>query len=177
MLREHCQVGMKVMFGRPNGEQTLGEVVKINPTKAKVKALASRGNGRGSDVGTIWTVPYSLMTPAGVAMLDELNSLPPASFFPQRQAAILDPADLPLPYNEFTYGDNLIIEAIVDTYNRLSPENLTCDGELSRVQVVGRRNTLNHRLKHLFMALGRPVSETVAYKWDDERKSKETVSQ
>jgi hypothetical protein len=169
MLREHCKVGMKVMFGRPNGEKTLGEVVKTNPSKCKVKTLAVRGEGRGSDVGTVWTVPYSLMTPAGVAFLDEFNSLPPTSFFPQGQAAILDPADLPLPYNKFSHGDNLIIEAIVDTYSRLSPENLTCDGERPAAQVRALGNTLNHRLKHLFMALGRPVSETVAYKWHDEK--------
>lgn len=161
MLREHCKVGMKVMFGRPNGEKTLGEVVKVNPSKAKVKTLEGRGAGRGSDVGTVWTVPYSLMTPAGVAFIDELNSR--------------DPAELPLPYNKFNHGDNLIIEAIVDTYNRLSPEWLTADGERPMSQVVALRNTLNHRLKHLFMALGRPVSETVAYKWDDEKRQKEAV--
>jgi hypothetical protein len=168
MLREHCKVGMKVMFGRPNGEKTLGEVVKTNPSKAKVKTLAARGV---SDVGTVWTVPYSLMTPAGVAFLDEVNSLPPTSFFPQGQAAILNPAELPLPYNKFNHGDNLIIEAIVDTYTRLSPEWLTADGERPAAQVRALSNTLNHRLKHLFMALGRPVSEEVAYKWHEEKRA------
>lgn len=169
MLREHCQVGMKVMFGRPNGEKTLGEVVKANPSKAKVKTLAARGAGRGSDVGTVWTVPYSLMEPAGVAFLDELNASPPPRLFPQGQAAILDLSDLPLPFIKYNHGDNLIMEAIVDTYTRLSPENLTCDGERPAAQVRALSNTLNHRLKHLFMALGRPVSETVAYKWHEEK--------
>jgi hypothetical protein len=159
MLREHCTVGMKVMFGRGNGEQTLGEIVKINPTKAKVKTLETRGGGRGSHVGAIWSVPYSLVTPAGVAFLDELNSRPP-----------LDPAELPLPYNEFS-ETNLIVEAVVQTYNSLSPEWLTCDGELHRTKVIARKIELERRLRGLFMALGRPVSESVAYKWDEERRA------
>jgi hypothetical protein len=173
MKIQDVKVGMKVMFGRPNGEQTLGEIIKINPTKAKVKALASRGNGRGSDVGTIWTVPYSLMTPTGVAMLDELNSRPPLSL---DGLMVVGTENLPMSYNEFMpHGDRCIMEAIVDTYNRLSPEWLTCDGELSRSQVMTKKNQLERRLKSLFQALGRPVSESVAYQWDDERKQKQAV--
>jgi hypothetical protein len=151
MLREHCKVGMKVIFGRGNGEQTLGEVVKVNPTKCKVKTLESRGNGRGSMVGAVWTVPYSLMAPAdGTAPQD-------------------NPADLPLPVY-MPYGDARIMEAIVDCYTSLSPEYLTADGERPMNQVVALRNKLNQRLHHLFQALGRPVSETVAFDWSDERR-------
>jgi hypothetical protein len=173
MKIQDAQVGMKVMFGRPNGEQTLGEIVKINPTKAKVKALASRGNGRGSEVGTIWTVPYSLMTPSGVAMLDGLNSRPPLSL---DGLMVVGTENLPMSYEwVMPHGDRCIMEAIVDTYNRLSPEWLTCDGELSRSQVISKKNQLERRLKSLFQALGRPVSESVAYQWDDERKQKQVV--
>lgn len=53
-------VGDKVRFGRKGGMQTLGEVVKVNPKKLKVKTLEDRGNGRGSIVGALWTVPPSL---------------------------------------------------------------------------------------------------------------------
>lgn len=160
MLREHCAVGMRVIFGRGNGEQTLGEIIKINPTKAKVKTLESRGNGRGSMAGTIWSVPYSLMTPEGGCAV------------PQQ-----DPSDLPIAYNKFIqYGDRCIMEAIVDTYNRLSPEFLTADGERPVSQVVALRNKLNARLRALFQALGRPVSESVAYKWDDERRAAENAA-
>jgi len=173
MLREHCTVGMKVMFGRPNGDQTLGEIVKKNPTKAKVKILQSRGNGRGSEVGSVWTVPYSLMTPTGVAMLDEFNSRPPLAL---DGLMVKGTEDLPMSYNELMpHGDLCIMEAIVDTYNRLSPEWLTCDGELPRSQVMAKKGQLERRLKALFQALGRPVSESVAYQWDDERRKKEAV--
>jgi hypothetical protein len=168
---------MRVVFGRGNGEKTIGEIVKINPAKAKVKTLEARGNGRGSVPGTVWNVPYELMSPEGVAMIDELNSRKPVSFFPQGQAAIVDPSDLPLPYSEFIqYGDRCIMEAIVDTYNRLSPEFLTADGERPVGQVVALRNKLNARLRALFQALGRPVSEAVAYQWDDERRAAENAA-
>jgi hypothetical protein len=151
MLREQCHVGMKVVFGRGNGEKTLGEIVKINPAKCKVKTLEERGRGRGSVVGAVWTVPYSLMAPAdGTA--------------PQE-----DPADLPLPVY-MPYGDARIMEAIVDCYTSLSPEYLTADMERPMNQVVALRNKLNQRLRHLFQALGRPVSETVAFDWSMEQR-------
>lgn len=155
MLVHQAHVGMKVVFGRGNGEKTLGEIVKVNPTKAKVKTLESRGSGRGSDVGSVWTVPYSLMSPA------------------DGQTPQADPADATLPVY-MNYGDARIMEAILDCYTRLSPEYLTADGERPMNEVVRLRNSLNARLSHLFKALGRPVSEEAAYKWEDERK-KEAV--
>jgi hypothetical protein len=158
MLHQDCKVGMRVFFGRNNGEKTLGEVVKINPTRAKVKSLESRGNGRGSDVGSLWTVPYSLMTPENSADIDQqlTGKLPIAK---------ANPADAPYQYKQFAHVDNLIMEAIYSTYHELSPEALTCDGELPRHVVMRRMTSLNGRLRHLFGALGRPVSESVAYEW------------
>jgi len=64
MLKQHCSVGMQVYFGRQKGEKTLGEIVKLNPRKAKVKQLESRGTLKSHPVGTIWTVPYELIEPA-----------------------------------------------------------------------------------------------------------------
>lgn len=151
MLVHEAKVGMKVVFGRGNGEQTLGEIVKVNPSKAKVKTLETRGNGRGSMVGAVWTVPYSLMKPA--------DGQPPQA----------DPVEAPLPVH-MNYGDARIMEAILDCYTRLSPEYLTADGERSMNEVVRLRNSLNLRLSHLFKALGRTVSEEAAYQWEDERK-------
>ena len=83
MLREQAKVGMKVFFGRTHGEKTLGQIVKLNPTKAKVKTLENRGNGRGSAVGTEWGVPYSMMEPTGdktVSVADLMPKLPPLDF-------------------------------------------------------------------------------------------------
>ena len=156
MLVHEAKVGMKVVFGRGNGEQTLGEIVKVNPTKAKVKTLENRGNGRGSVVGAVWTVPYSLMRPADAT-----------------QTPQADPADAPLPVY-MPYGDARIMEAILDCYTRLSPEYLTADFERPTNQVRQLKHSLEARLSHLCRALGRPVSEEAAYRWEEERK-KEAV--
>jgi len=164
MLRENCKVGMKVVFGRGNGEKTLGEIVKINPRKCKVKTLQDRG--RNSPAGAVWNVPYSLMTPAEVDFIDEANNLPRQ---PLEGLMVKGQEDLPLP-KQLPYGDKCIMEAIVSTYNDLSPEWLTADGERPMNQVILLRNKLNQRLRHLFQALGCPVSETVAFDWSMEQR-------
>lgn len=61
MKKENCEVGMKVVFGRENGEKTLGIVRKMNPKKCRVEILEDRG--RKSVKGQIWMVPYQLMSP------------------------------------------------------------------------------------------------------------------
>lgn len=57
-----------------------------------------------------------------------------------------------------------VLEDIVTVYNKLSPEYLTCDGELSKRQVASRKGALRARLEVLFAELGRTVDETAA--WD-----------
>ncbi len=73
MDKAACRTGMKVLFGRENGGHTLAEVIKMNPRKAKVRTLEHRGYGRGSSVGAIWNVPYSMMRPA----VGEKPTVPP----------------------------------------------------------------------------------------------------
>jgi len=53
---------MEVMFGRPDGEQTKGVVLKCNPKKAKIKTLEARGV---HIAGEIWTVPYYMLRVEG----------------------------------------------------------------------------------------------------------------
>lgn len=155
MIREQFQVGMIVEFGRGNGEWTKGQIVKLNPKMAKVKTLESRGSGNGSQAGSVWSVAYGLMRPS-------TSNTTTTTF--------RDPADEAMPYSPFNmYADNCIMEAIVDVYNRLSPECLTADGERPIHQVRALRSQLETKLHHLFKALGRPVSETVAYDWDKQK--------
>jgi hypothetical protein len=59
MLREQCKVGMTVSFGRGRGAHTKGRVLKVNEKKAKVETLEQRNSNAA---GTIWNVPYSLLT-------------------------------------------------------------------------------------------------------------------
>lgn len=160
MLREHCKVGMIVEFGRGGGQWTKGQVVKLNPKMAKVKTLESRGFGNGSQVGSLWSVAYDLMRP-------ECSGTTAPTFN--------DPADDPVHYSKFgSYADNCIMDAIVETYSNLSPECLTADGERPISQVRALKSKFESRLNHLFKALGRPVSETVAYQWAEEKR-KQTV--
>jgi uncharacterized membrane protein len=63
MQIEVIRVGMKVLFGRTHGEKTLGEVLKVNRVKVKVRQLESRGAMVAHAVGTVWTVPPSLLYP------------------------------------------------------------------------------------------------------------------
>lgn len=63
MLKTDARVGMKVVFGRPGekAEKSLGKIVKINPTKAKVELLEERGKFKTRPIGTVFLVPYELM--------------------------------------------------------------------------------------------------------------------
>ncbi len=139
MELKDCKVGMLVNFGRSQGEQTLGRIVKINSVKCKVEQLESRGTLRNYPVGTLWTVPTNLLTPVE----GSVNVKPVAN--PKRP-------------------DAEILSEINACYNRLSPENLHCDGEISRSQAARKAVALNARLRELFKEIGRKVSEDEAYR-------------
>ena len=59
---ESLTVGSLVTFGRRRGQQTLGEIVKVNQKTFKVKTLESRGSR--SEAGQVWGVPKSMCKPA-----------------------------------------------------------------------------------------------------------------
>lgn len=56
MNQREVRVGDRVTFGRPNGEQSSGEVLKCNAKSLKIRLLEDRGEGRGSTPGSIWNV-------------------------------------------------------------------------------------------------------------------------
>ena len=82
MDKSNATVGMKVYFGRSHGEKTLGEIVKLNPQKAKIRQLEDRGSIRDYKIGTIWTVPYNLMSPADPSAVPAPSVQTPASVTP-----------------------------------------------------------------------------------------------
>lgn len=177
MLREECRVGMIVEFGRETGERTKGIVLKTNPKKAKVKTIESRGSGRGSDVGSQWGVPYSMMTAVRDAVTE--TSVVMQSFAQPENPAFKafaqakSVADQPINYSPFqNHAEQLILEAIHSVYTELSPEWLTCDGELPAHAVNAKRNKLSTRLNFLFKALGREISETAVWNWMEDRRAK-----
>lgn len=173
MLVHECKIGMTVEFGRGNGEWTTAEIVKINPKKAVVKTLETRGRGRGGFVGAEWSVPYSMMRPVMRPATPSKDSPPWQIIERGRPAWWTEAADEPYPYNPFS-EDNGILQAIVCLYNRLSPENLSCDGEKPRNQIILDKTRLERKLNLLFQALGRPVSEGIAYEWSSQSLKKST---
>jgi len=72
---ENFKRGDKVIFGRRNGEQTLGEVVKVNPRSLKIRQLEGRGTLKDHSVGTLWNVAKPL---ARLAEPREANATPEA---------------------------------------------------------------------------------------------------
>ena len=60
MNKQDAHVGMVVVFGRDN-ELTRGNIMKLNPTRARVEALEQRGKHPS---GTLFNVPYALMRSA-----------------------------------------------------------------------------------------------------------------
>ena len=63
-----------------------------------------------------------------------------------------------------------IITQICEVYGALSPENLSCDGELPRAEQYHRYNKLSKELDKLFVELGRRIDETEAYDYVYPRK-------
>ena len=161
MRYEDCRVGMKVIFGRRNGERTLGVVVRRNPTKAKVQTLEARGVQRRTEAGEVWTVPYSMMEPAP----DEAVAQPANATL-----VTIAPAEEPIKFSPADHIDNLILEAISCCYMQLSPENLSADGMLPRNEIVRRRAMLQRKLRGLFSAYGREVGEMASLDWVRERR-------
>lgn len=152
MLREDCKVGMEVIFGRPNGEKSRGVVRKCNPMKAKVELLEDRGRGgRGGTPGAIWIVPYSMMEPVGEGGGDEIQTV---------------------QYSRWQdTSDQYLLEAMYHLYGQLSPENLTCDGELPASQVRVKAAALRRKLEGCFQAYGCRVSEEAVYEWHRQREA------
>lgn len=61
MNKQQAHVGMLVVFGRAEDEQTRGKIIKLNPIRAKVVSLETRA---GHPSGTLFNVPYFLMRSA-----------------------------------------------------------------------------------------------------------------
>ena len=152
--------GDKVRFGRDNGEKTLGEVVKVNRSTIMVKQLESRGTMKAHPVGTVWRVRPSLCTPADGTMAPEVQARLKAG--QDRDFAFL--RGMGQPAVPRTRTEAAIMSDILGAYCELSPENLTCDGELSGAHVRRRAAALRARLQLLFREVGRTVSEDEAYK-------------
>jgi predicted metalloenzyme YecM len=68
-------------------------------------------------------------------------------------------------------NEYFIREDILRCYLQLSPENLTCDGELNKTQIRARQSKINKELKSLFKEYGRTISEAEAIGWTRKKMS------
>jgi hypothetical protein len=143
------KVGDKVYFGRNFGEKTLGEVIKVNRVKLKIRQLDARGTYRSYPVGTVWVVPCNLCSKAD-ATAPAVSALAALPALPVEPKSRRSPAD--------------IMRQIQGLYSSLSPENLSCDGELSMTQVRRRAASYRRQLAECFRELGRKVDEDEAYR-------------
>lgn len=163
-------IGLRVLFGRSGGEKTLGEIIKYNPSKAKVRTLEVRGVNNVRPAGIIWTVPYALMlTEDG----RQVNQFGPVPFVHQGangvQVVAVPPARHTAPLRKEFVPDvwdsveRNIVEAICGVHSQLSPENLTGDGERPRNQIRVIETQCRTRLRGLFLALGTELDELAAF--------------
>jgi len=207
--------GDKVLFGRPNGEKTLGRVLKVNRKSVKVEQLEARGQFRSYAVGTKWnlgpsfverapvdTLPSNVDYTANPRLSPELRSViieqtgrdPVENFSPtfeesvpamEREIARLKLENAALKCRAcnpkcladrtvapHTCGrapavkrpESEVLKDIRGVYAALSPENLTCDGELRGRALTRKASALRTKLAGLFRELGRRVSEDEAYR-------------
>lgn len=127
---------MKVSFGRPNGEKTIGIVKKVNAKSVKIEQTEIRGRQKTHAIGTVWTVGKSAKL---------ITIIPDGAVFPATRR-------FAMPSKR---SDAQIINELQRVECRLSPENLSCDGELSRTEVRRRYNRLMSEKKALIAELGR----------------------
>jgi hypothetical protein len=126
------KIGDLVTFGRPNGEQTEGRVVRVNAASVIIEQTEQRGVSRIREAGTKWRVHPSLVRLVGGA-----------SVAPAPKAARSE-ADL--------------IAALRRIEASLSPENLYCDGERPRAEARRIEARLMAERRTLVAELGREPS-------------------
>jgi hypothetical protein len=95
----------------------------------------------------MWNIPPSMMSPVGGAAL--VTTLDNAESFFMCGAA--------KSHTVMKRSDAEIMRDIQDVRNQLSPENLHCDGEISRSAAARKETLLNARLRELFAEKGTTV--------------------
>lgn len=124
------RIGDLVTFGRPNGEQTEGRVVRVNAASVTIEQTEQRGVTRVREAGAKWRVHPSL-----VRLVSNAGSTAAAP------KATRSEADL--------------IAALRRIENALSPENLFWDGERSRAEARRAESRLMAERSVVVAELGR----------------------
>jgi hypothetical protein len=96
------RIGDVVIFGRKQGEKTLGTVKKVNQKTIKVSQEESRGTMKAHEIGTVWKVPIEgglvrHATEAEAARLKDTEKHAPsimASQIPERKSSARKPSEI-----------------------------------------------------------------------------------
>jgi len=144
-MENSFKVGDPVVFGRPNGEQTHGIVLKVNGKTLKIEQTEARGQERIRQAGAKWRVAVSMVRHAdpqqhvvGEVLIESDSRGGP----PRHPLQGLVP-----PVRKRSAQE---IQAEIDSVeSQLSPENLFWDGERPRGQAMAASRVLNRRLKAL----------------------------
>lgn len=125
------RVGQNVVFGRPNGEQTHGVVIKVNGKTLKIEQTEVRGQVRERKVGTVWRVAASFVRAA-------------------------DPLQVPVPVAKPVRSMDAIMADMQRVESALSPQyQVRWDGERPRGQAKAAERVLTRRLAELASELAR----------------------
>jgi len=157
LKKEDFSVGQLVYFGdtdkvtsRFGGKKSKGVIVKLNPRRAKVKALEPAGRW---PAGAVWACGYGSLVPV-VGGEEISNEMTMRSFQTPDDNAIkawsaAQKNKKPLP-EKLPPEDEHLVRAVNEIYDRLDE----CDG--------GSRNELCRKIQLIFRALGREVSREEA---------------
>ena len=149
------KLNQHVIFGRENGEKTQGIIIKLNSKTAKIKTLEGRGY---RSEPTIWRVAYSLIEPYNGSDKLARNPIVVEKIVNEKN----------IEYNPFD-ENNSLIEELLSAYISLSPENLSCDGELPQYVTNMLRKRIEKRIKGLQIAIGEDLTEDQCYQWSQSK--------
>lgn len=141
------QVGQEITFGRPNGEKTKGTILKINKSSIKVRQDEARGIHK---IGTVWKVHPSMCS---TNIQSGQNQTTPSQAIPENS----------MPDRNWILSHKSEIEILANIYGALSPEALSCDGEVSYAHARQQEAKLRKKLQAMFVLIERSMDEITVY--------------
>jgi hypothetical protein len=151
-IKSQLHTGMTVGIDHPSNVGQLFEIIKINRTRVNVKPLEGFGAG--------YSVPFTMLILDVDAKSATKPTLKPSYVylsawleeFHNHMRRVLNQSLIEIPTNEENAKEviNMLNTAI-------SPENISCDGELNRTEINRRTRLILGAVKDLEQILGRKI--------------------
>ena len=151
--------GQIIVFGRTCGEQTLAKVIRVNQRTLSVVTLEERGASARKGAGRKWRVGPSLCRAATEAEIERSGASQASARSARRDKAKRRAAMRRPIAPSRRRSEDEILHDLRRVECNLSPENLTCDGELPQYQVRRRAAKLNRERRALVAELGREPTD------------------